>query len=90
MELIALEIRLLKREIKIHFVKSMRIIAEGFLINSNDLTNTDAVVAALFKRHSDTLLQHSRLTLNGFYKQYKSIHLLANFPPTNLDVLQQA
>eukprot|EP00957_Ditylum_brightwellii_P068938 5232542-Ditylum_brightwellii.AAC.1 len=63
----------------------MRIIAEGFLIDLNDLTSTDAVVAALFERHANTLLQHSGLTLHGFYEQYKSTHLLANFPPTNSD-----
>eukprot|EP00957_Ditylum_brightwellii_P031376 2378370-Ditylum_brightwellii.AAC.1 len=68
MELIALEICLFKKEIKVHFVKSMRIIAEGFLIDSNDLTSTDAFVAALFKRHAYTLLQHSGLTLPGFYE----------------------
>eukprot|EP00957_Ditylum_brightwellii_P008345 631576-Ditylum_brightwellii.AAC.1 len=90
MELIALEIRLLEREIKIHFVKSICIIAEGFFIDSNDLTSRDAVIAALIETHFDTLLQHSRLTLDGFYEQYKSTHLLANFPPTTLDVLQKA
>eukprot|EP00957_Ditylum_brightwellii_P079214 6024630-Ditylum_brightwellii.AAC.1 len=90
MELIALEIRLHERELKVHFVKSMRIIAEGFLIDSNNLTSTDAVVAALFECHADTLLQHSGLTLIGFYEQYKFTHLLANFPPTNSNVLQQA
>eukprot|EP00957_Ditylum_brightwellii_P196139 14944496-Ditylum_brightwellii.AAC.1 len=68
MELITLEIHLLEKEIKIHFVKSMHIIAEGFLIDLNDLTSTDTVVAALFERHADTLQQHTGLTLHGFYR----------------------
>eukprot|EP00957_Ditylum_brightwellii_P016399 1233510-Ditylum_brightwellii.AAC.1 len=55
---IRLEIKILQEKTKKHFCKSMKLITEAIVINSNkaDHTSIDAVVAALFKSHHERLL----------------------------------
>jgi hypothetical protein len=76
----------LTEEIKIGFIKSLRLTIEAFLIGDDigitaDSTLLHTIISSLMDNRHDTLLRHTSFTLfEDFCETYKRFHNLTTFP----------
>eukprot|EP00957_Ditylum_brightwellii_P042739 3236296-Ditylum_brightwellii.AAC.1 len=87
LDALKLELYLLERDLKRHFVRTLCAVTEVFLLSNNITCNTNNVAATLIKEYHGTILKHLQLTLTEFYNSYKAVHLLAILSPTSMDPL---
>ena len=79
-----LEITAITNEIKIHLVKSLRLIANAYLIYKKTDSNVDEQVYLLALHYIDHISVHTPMTLAEFVKLYKEVHTIDTFPPTSV------
>ena len=61
-----LEISLLEQELKHNYTEAISIVARGFVINMNHITNIGTVVATLMDRYYEWLLKYTRTDQTQF------------------------
>jgi hypothetical protein len=80
-----LEITTMNEDIRLHIVKSLRLITQLTMLIDHDTTSQDSKTYQLITHYLPILTTNAPMTKQEFCELYKQVHKLNTYPPTNTD-----